>query len=538
MSSRRMQVGGGYEYEFVDPPPDTLICGICCFPSKIPQLSACCGHTFCKLCIEGAKKVDDDFRCPVCRADFSCFTNKQADRIIQDLKVFCEYKKKGCNWRGEVRKISDHLVRDCRFREMDCPKGCGISVQRQNMFWHIENECVRRIVSCMHCHTAGEQRYILGQHRDCCPKLLLPCPNRCFSSGMPKETLNEHLKICPLEKISCTNECGIILLRKDLEKHINLNCSRRTVCSQYCKHEGEQHSVDGQHEECCLKFPIECPNGCKVGIMARETVDAHRKICPLENVHCGYFRVGCETRVARKDLAQHNEERMEYHLSLALHELNKLEKLQATHATATDRALQKINDRISMMEIAHQKEVNELKAELRSVLGTGYNNWVVKISKEATRMSSGAQAMPVIIRMTGFKIKKEEGPWTSDLFLSHTDGHKLQLMMDVTRSGDWFGNKHGYFSLSLHAIYSAHERRFKRGTIKISLINQRSDNQHHTSLMNVWVPDVERDMQIGKIDRFISYDNFYRTTSTCQFLQNNNVFIKLQWIQLDQISSV
>ena len=42
-------------------------------------------------------------------------------------------------------------------------------------------------------------------------------------------------------------------------------------------------------------------------------------------------------------------------------------------------------------------------------LGTGNNNWIAKISKEATRVSSGAQVMPVIIRMIGFKIKKEEG---------------------------------------------------------------------------------------------------------------------------------
>ena len=61
--------------------------------------------------------------------------------------------------------------------------------------------------------------------------------------------------------------------------------------------------------------------------------------------------------MARKDLAQYNKERMENHLSLALCELDKLERLQATQATATDKALKKINDRISTMEIAHQKEV-------------------------------------------------------------------------------------------------------------------------------------------------------------------------------------
>ena len=528
---------GGYDYEFVDPPPDTLICGICRFPSKKPQLSVCCGHTFCELCIDGAKKGDGAFKCPVCRADFSCFANKQADRIIKDLKVFCVCKTKGCNWQGEVRNISDHLLKNCRYREMDCPKGCGISVEREKVFWHVENECVCRIVSCVRCHITGEQRFILGDHQNHCPNLLVPCPNRCFSSGMPKGSINGHLKICPLEKINCTNECGTFLLRKDLDNHVK-NCPRQMICCQYCQQEGEQHTVNGEHKEQCLKLPVKCPNGCEAETMAREAVEAHRRICPLEKVSCEYFRVGCEAKMARKDLAKHNKEKMEDHLSLALHELDKLEKLQTTQAAAADRALQKINDRISMMEAAHHEQVTELKMELQSLLGACNNNWFTKINQEATKVSLGTQVMPVTIRISGFRNKRDEGPWTSDPFYSHTDGHKLKLTMTGTGSGDWFSNRFSNFSLSLYVIYTAQEKRFKRGTIKISLLNQRSDTAHHTSLMNVQVPDLEKDMQIGKIDRFISYDNLYRATTNCRYLENSSIFIKLQWLQLDQISMV
>ena len=528
---------GGYDYEFVDPPPDTLICGICRFPSKKPQLSVCCGHTFCEHCIDGAKIADGAFKCPVCREAFSCFANKQADRIIKDLKVFCMYKTKGCNWLGEVRSISDHLEKNCRFREMDCPKGCGISVQREKVFWHVENECVCRIVSCVHCHITGEQRFILGDHRNHCPNLLVPCPNRCFSSRMPKGSINGHLKMCPLEKICCSNECGTSLLQKDLENHVK-NCPHQMICCQYCQHEGEQDAVNGQHKEQCLKFPVKCPNGCEAGIMMREDVEAHKRICPLEEVSCEYFRVGCEAKMARKDLAQHNKEKMEDHLSLALHELDKLEKLQTSQAAAADKALQKINDRISIMEAAHHEQVTELRMELQSLLGICNNNWLAKISQEATKVSSGTEVMPVTIRISGFRNKRDEGPWTSDPFYSHTDGHKLKLIMHGTGSGDWFTNRFNSFSLSLYVIYTAHEKRFKRGTVKISLLNQRNDNAHHTSLMNVQVPDLEEDMQIGKIDRFINYDNLYRATTNCRFLESSSIFIKLQWVQLDQISLV
>ena len=96
MGNRVGGESGSYEYEFDSPPPDTLICGICRFYSKTPQL------TFCELCIERAKRVDDAFRCPVCRLAFSCLTNKQADRITEDIKCFCIHQRKGCEWQGEL----------------------------------------------------------------------------------------------------------------------------------------------------------------------------------------------------------------------------------------------------------------------------------------------------------------------------------------------------------------------------------------------------------------------------------------------------
>ena len=86
---------GGYNYEFVDTPSDNLICQICRLPSKEPHLSTCCGHTFCNSCLEAAKGVYAT--CSMCRStEFSSFPNKQADRTIRSLRVYCANKSKGC----------------------------------------------------------------------------------------------------------------------------------------------------------------------------------------------------------------------------------------------------------------------------------------------------------------------------------------------------------------------------------------------------------------------------------------------------------
>ena len=71
---------GGYDYEFVNTPPDSLICKICQCSSKEPHLSAYCDHTFCKSCLEATKRAKSVSKaCPMCRSkDYVTNLNKQA----------------------------------------------------------------------------------------------------------------------------------------------------------------------------------------------------------------------------------------------------------------------------------------------------------------------------------------------------------------------------------------------------------------------------------------------------------------------------
>ena len=44
---------GGYDYEFVDSPPDTWECPVCLSTLRDPHLLSCCGVKICQSCIEG-----------------------------------------------------------------------------------------------------------------------------------------------------------------------------------------------------------------------------------------------------------------------------------------------------------------------------------------------------------------------------------------------------------------------------------------------------------------------------------------------------
>ena len=300
---------GGYDYQFVETPPDMLICKICHFPSREPCLSGCCGHTFCQSCIDYAKNVAAFYPwlCPVCRhKDFSLFPNKQNERIIKSLHVFCSNKERGCEWQGEINNISDHLKNSvgCLFEEVACSNNCENFMQRKFLNGHLVNECPRRKVDCQYCNITDELRYIEGSHMEKCPKYPLSCPNGCGISDIPREGMGDHRRECPLEEVDCPNECGVSFQQKYLQNHTKNECLRRKVNCQYCHITDELRYIEGSHMEKCLKFPLPCPNDCEISDVPREGMDDHREVCPLEEVDCPNE---CGVSFQRKCLQNHTE---------------------------------------------------------------------------------------------------------------------------------------------------------------------------------------------------------------------------------------
>ena len=224
---------GGYEYTFVDPPPDRCICNICHHPSREPYMTGeCCrGQTICKSCLDRwqLRNTRRPSRCPVCGKKGNCnpHPNYPIEREIKSLKVYCTNKKKGCKWQGELRDINNHLGNSdgCKFEKVKCSNKCGKMIERRYLNKHIKTGCLCRKVNCQYCHDTGEHQFIEGQHKEECPKLPLPCPNKCEAGIILREDMEAHRNECPLEMIHCEYYnvgCKRIkLARKDLEKHDN-----------------------------------------------------------------------------------------------------------------------------------------------------------------------------------------------------------------------------------------------------------------------------------------------------------------------------
>ena len=93
---------GGYGYTFISDVPDRFVCKVCHLPNRDPHLSVCCGHIFCKSCVDGVK---DSYHsdCPMCRnEEFSSVLSRKIDREVKGLTVDCANRGMGCMWRGEL----------------------------------------------------------------------------------------------------------------------------------------------------------------------------------------------------------------------------------------------------------------------------------------------------------------------------------------------------------------------------------------------------------------------------------------------------
>ena len=216
------------------------------------------------------------------------------------------------------------------------------------------------------------------------------------------------------------------------------------------------------------------------------------KMCPLELIQCEYHVVGCEERMACKDQKKHNKEKMEEHLSFATRQftksLTKAEKEYITLAANTDEVLAKLETKfqtkITEIETAAQKRITELETKLEEKtqqieqLITDPNIfWYNTVSYQASKLSSGDQVVPVIVKMSEFNKKKNNKvDWYSDSFYTHHKGYKMYLYVYAA------GVFSGYMTVGLILMKGPYDDQLRwpvKGHCEVKLLNQISNSEHH-----------------------------------------------------------
>ena len=544
---------GGYDYQFVEvPPPDWLLCIICQYPSKDPCLSLCCGHVFCKSCLDGAKQATIK-SCPLCRdEEFKTIPHKQADRAVRSLYIFCINKEKGCEWQGEINHVNDHLRENtaaagcCQYEEAECSNGCGKILERRLLSNHEQGECSHRKIKCKYCYDVGAHNFITGKHKDLCPKFPMQCPNASCTAEIFRQDVDEHRKTCQYEMVDCCNGCGLTLQRRQLNNHMSKKCLHRTTKCQYCQITGKHLIIQGEHKEQCPKLPISCPNKCNLHI-PREDLTKHADVCPMKLIPCDYFNVGCKKAIFLKDQKMHNKTKVEEHLSLTAHKFDCMQQEQETMqqqfeqnlaalTTTFQKTLSELEAKFQLqvteIEAAAEKKVNELEIQLQKktqqLEKMHINEWGIEMISSSAKLSFGDRKIPVVIKMSDFmKKKKDRAEWYSDYFYTHEHGYKICLRAHAAGWSKGYATHLSIILCLLAGPFDDHLSWPLRGEFEVKLLNQISDIEHHSEAGTAY--NIKRNMEnapkaFWSRDQFISNESLHKANSTCHFMKNDTIF--------------
>ncbi|KAI6646450.1 TNF receptor-associated factor 4-like [Oopsacas minuta] len=177
----------------------------------------------CNICdglLREACLFQGELRCRVCIPNEGVIWQpaKQNRVIVNDKKISCPLKKRGCEWSNTVSTALQHL-KDCEFFPVLCPlrcvslegdmKGKVLKLERRLIPQHQRDSCPFRQLVCEFC-LEKVKACEMNSHLRNCKHFPIPCPNECVTEGkegtkqVKRKDVPVHLTDeCPLQKLQC-----------------------------------------------------------------------------------------------------------------------------------------------------------------------------------------------------------------------------------------------------------------------------------------------------------------------------------------------
>ena len=142
---------------------------------------------------------------------------------IKVLRVNCNNDVRGCNWKGTVGTLQDHVVK-CDFTLVPCPNACkNECILRKKLPAHLNDLCPERKYQCQDCGLTDKFRVITGPHEHECERKKVSCVNKECNSIVERRFVQEHVRLsCNYTEVSCKYAsvgCGEKMIRKEIEVH-------------------------------------------------------------------------------------------------------------------------------------------------------------------------------------------------------------------------------------------------------------------------------------------------------------------------------
>ena len=526
----RKENRGGYDCEFLERPSDAFQggeCPVCLLVLKEPCLISCCGHKYCRVCIERVKK--DTKPCPLCnKPDFSFMQELALERYLKDLDVWCSYKKVGCEWKGKLGKYEQHLNKTpspesqmigCQFVEVECMYECGEWFQRQHITTHQTQQCKKRPYSCDYCRDYSSTfEEVIKTHYPQCNKYPVDCPNKCREYSFERQELATHLKDeCPLTLVNCPfyyAGCDVHIPRKDMSEHMKDLTKHLTLLA---------HTI------------------------MRENQDLRETMKKMNQDHQEKMKAMQDEMEEKLQATQHDMQKKlqatQQHLQkkLQVTQQGVQKKLQVTQQDMQKR-LQSTQQNVQKKLQVTQQDVQAMQEQVQTTQES------VKATEDETEnLTEKIEELKLALtKYAGFpkvyRVERTESEVFLPGFYTHHNGYKMSIRVDPNGNVAGKGTHISIFTCLMKGLYDDHLKWPFRGNITIQIVNQAGDHDHieRTIPYNDNTPDdTAGRVTMGERSKGWGYQQFlphsdleYNAAKKTQYLKDNHFIVCVVKVEL------
>ncbi len=489
------------------------------------------------------------------------------EREIKELGVRCASRERGCPWTGTIGTLDTHLA-TCEYLLVTCPNKCEddkdgelTQLMRKDLEEHVQSRCLKRPFECPHCGEKGTYASITAEHDKVCDKKMVACPNNRSGCRLSVERgkTKQHVSVCEFTEVACAYEslgCGVRMMRKDVEKHKrearekHLDLALDTVSSRE-----EQHKTLSEGEALVFKLP---------GYASKKEKNKRFYSTPFYT-HPGGYKViirvyangvddGAGTHVSVytkiSEGRYDNKLQWPFNGSVTYKLLNQLADDRHHHIVSifTDTHDMQVGSCsgcpqfLPHSSLCHDPATNTqylLDDTLYfrvSVKVDNHKPWLVctdKINMDSIKTINNNKSLKdgeqFVFKVTEYSARKAMADdCTSDTFYTSPGGYNMCI--EVNPNGDGFGTgTHvSVYARLLEGSYDASLSWPFVGTVIFTLLNQLSDENHHTKTLEFKKTNNRNIGDEKGYPRFISQSALsHDPEKNTQYLKNDTLYFRV-----------
>ena len=331
------------------------------------------GEQFCSCCENTIKKGPHTF----------------IREMISSLKCSCPLIERGCKWLGTLEDCENHLD-TCGYVYETCKLNCREVLRREELERHEKDNCLERQVKCDHCDENFISRELDG-HLKKCPKMKVSCILVGCGTKITREDMELHLVYdCGMVQETCKLGCGVELTRDELRIHEKDNCAQRKIQCEYCSIE-VTFCDNSEHLKECPLVTVTCYQ-CGIEKYRKDMTKHFKDDCPEKMLDCPFVKYKCLTRMKRKDIDKHLEEKETEHLELKLTAMEDFINKQSAEIIKQNEEFTKQSEEMNNKNKLITKQSEEIKK---------LNENIEKQKKEMTgKISTASQQIELLYSIT------------------------------------------------------------------------------------------------------------------------------------------